>query len=106
MRYLVIALLVISLLLAGCAHTSVKDINENTGKYLGKSVVVSGKVVAPMQIGSVSGFTLRQDHSSIMVSSEDVLEAGEEVTVKGVVVKGIFSPQHYIFADSVRQVSS
>jgi hypothetical protein len=101
MRYLVIALLVMSLLLAGCAHTSVKDINENTEKYLGKKVVVSGKVVAPMDLGSMSGFTLKQDKNSIMVSSEDVPEAGEEVIVKGVVVKGLFS-QQYIFADSVR----
>jgi hypothetical protein len=96
-----IALLMISsLLLYGCAHTTVNDINSDTSKYLGKKVVVSGTAVAPIQFGDLSGFTLKDDKSSIMVSSDTVPKANSEVTVKGTVVKGLFT-QHYIFADDV-----
>ncbi len=101
MRYLAITTLALLLLLtAGCASASVKQINSDTDKYMGKKVIVSGEVLAPMKIGSLSGFTLRDDGSSIMVSSDDVPDKGKEVTVKGTVVKGLFST-HYIFAESV-----
>lgn len=102
MRFLFVASLLALLLLAGCAHTSVEDINSDTERYLGKKVVVSGEVLAPMEVGSISGFTLRQDGSSIMVSCDDVPESGSEVTVRGVVVKGLFSG-HYLFAEGVTQ---
>lgn len=102
MKRLIFALLIILLLLSGCAHPSVKDINSDNSKYLGKKVVVSGKVTAPLDVGIISGFTLNQDKSSIMVSCEDVPSAGSEVVVKGTVVRGLFSNNVYIYADSVR----
>ena len=100
MRWLMPVLVIALLLVSGCAYTSVKQINSDPDSYMGKKVVVSGKVVAPMKLGSLSGFTLKQDKSSIMVSSEEVPPAGEEVVVKGTVVKGLFST-HYIFAERV-----
>ena len=100
-KLLILSVIIIVLFLAGCAHPSVKDINSDTDSYMGKKVVVSGKVLAPIDVGSISGFTLKQDKSSIMVSSDTVPESGKEVVVKGTVVRGLFS-QHYIFAVSVK----
>jgi hypothetical protein len=101
MRRLIIALLlVVSVLLYGCSSVAVKDINDDPGRYLGKKVSVSGKVVAPIQLGQLSGFTLKDDGSSIMVSSDMVPKADSDVVVKGTVVKGLFT-QHYIFAEDV-----
>lgn len=98
----ILFLALILLLLAGCsASVSVKDINTNPEKYMGKKVSVTGEVIAPLQLGQMSGFTLKDDESSIIVSSDMVPKAGNKVTVKGTVVKGLFST-HYIFADTVR----
>ncbi len=102
MKRLVFAvLLILSILIAGCASVAVKDINADPAKYMGKKVSVSGKVLAPMQMGQLSGFTLKADSSSILVSSDMVPKADSEVVVKGTVVKGLFT-QHYIFAEDVR----
>lgn len=101
-RLIPLSFIIIALLLSGCAHPSVKDINSDPSKYLGKKVVVSGKVTAPLDVGIISGFTLNQDQSSVMVSSDTVPESGEEVTVKGTVVRGLFSNNVYIYADDVR----
>jgi len=95
-------LVVIMLFTLGCAMpASVKDINTDTDKYLGKKVVVSGEVKAPLDVGPVNGFMLHHDGSTLMVSSEEVPEKGSDVVVQGTVVKGLFSG-HYIYADSVR----
>ncbi|MBU2561327.1 MAG: hypothetical protein KKD17_03440 [Nanoarchaeota archaeon] len=93
---------IVLLLLTGCAaRVTVKDINADPEKYMGEKVVVSGKVVAPLQMGTLSGFTLKDDKSSLIVSSDLVPTAGDTVTVKGIVVKGVFTG-HYLFAEEVR----
>ena len=96
-----VLLFVLVLLLAGCALSTVKDINADPSKYLGQKVRVSGEVMIPLDIGSNPIFSLRDDGSTIMVSSEVVPERGTQVVVTGTVVKGLFSG-HYIYADSVR----
>ncbi|NQU79133.1 hypothetical protein HQ545_05175 [Candidatus Woesearchaeota archaeon] len=100
MRYILLVLCLV--LLSGCvAHTTVKEINADTEKYLGKKVVVEGKVLALIEAGMNSGFMLKSDSSSIMVSSENLPEKGQIVTVQGIVVRGMFT-QHFIFAEKIR----
>jgi hypothetical protein len=89
--------LILTLLLSGCAPVTVKEINSDPSKYMGKKVTVSGTVAAPLDLGSASGFSLRQDGSSIMVSADNLPKSGSEVVVRGIVVKGLFT-SHYIFA--------
>ena len=101
-RLITISFFILALLLSGCAQPAIKDINSAPEKFLGKKVVVSGKVFAPLDVGVISGFTLKDDGSSVMISSDTVPEAGEEVTVKGTVVRGLFSNNVFIYADSVR----
>ena len=102
MRQLLFASILVLILLSGCAQPAIKDISSAPEKFLGKKVLVSGKVFAPLDVGIISGFTLKDDEGSIMISSEIVPSAGEEVTVKGTVVRGLFSNNVYIYADSVR----
>jgi hypothetical protein len=101
-RVLLLMAVVLLLLISGCATVTVKEINDDPGKYMGKKVIVSGKVVIPMDMGIMSGFTLKDDGSTIMVSSDDVPESGSEVVVKGTVVKGLFSGR-YIYAEYVKE---
>ena len=99
-RLLLVSVLLFLILLYGCASVTVGDINSDPDKYMGKKVVVTGKVVAPIQLGQLSGFTLKDDSGSIMVSSDMVPMADAEVAVKGTLVKGLFT-QQYIFAEDV-----
>lgn len=100
-QLILIAFLIIALLLvSGCGRVSVADLNAEPEKYVGKKVVASGTVVAPMKLGVISGFTLKDGDASIIVSSDDVPDAKTEVTVKGTLVKGMMMP-HYIYADKI-----
>ena len=67
---------------------------------MGKKVIVSGEVIAPIDFGKMKGFTLREGDTSIMVSSEKVPEQGAQVTVRGMVVRGMLMGP-YIYADKV-----
>jgi uncharacterized membrane protein YcgQ (UPF0703/DUF1980 family) len=98
-------ILLLTLMLYGCAHATVKEINSDPDKYMGKKIVVSGTAIAPIQFGQLSGFTLKEGGSTIMVSSDVVPKANSEVTVKGTLVKGMFS-QQYIFAEDVEVTST
>lgn len=100
MKRLLIAILMVSLLLlAGCA-TPVKKITENPDDYMGKKVLIKGEVIAPIDFGKMQGFTLKDEETSIMVSSEKVPDHGDIVNVRGTVVKGVLMGP-YIFADKV-----
>ena len=106
MRRIVLAIiLLLTIVLYGCSHATVKDINSDPDKYMGEKVVVSGTAIAPIQFGQLSGFTLKEGGSTIMVSSDTVPKANAAVTVKGTVVKGMFS-QQYIFAEDVEVTST
>ena len=93
-------ILSVMLVLAGCGSVTVGDLVSDPDSYVGKKVVVSGKVVAPLKIGSISGFTLKDGKDSILVSSDDVPSADAQVQVKGTFVKGLMMP-HYIYADKI-----
>ncbi|MFH1064719.1 MAG: hypothetical protein V1729_06555 [Candidatus Woesearchaeota archaeon] len=102
-RMIVISAVLLLLLIAGCSKTTVKDINDDPAGYLGKKVSVTGMVTIPLNIAQFSGFTLKDGGSSILVSSDHAPEKNSEVIVKGTVVRGIFSQQMFIYADSIDQ---
>ncbi len=102
-KIVLISAVLLLLLLAGCSTTTVKDINDYPSDYLGKKVTVTGRVNIPLHVAQFSGFTLREDRSSLLVSSDTLPEKNSEVTVTGTVVTGIFSQQMFIYADSIDQ---
>jgi hypothetical protein len=103
MKNIVLLLLGLLVLLAvGCASSvTVSQINGNPDGFLGKEVVVSGKVIIPISFGDVSGFTLKEGDSSVMVTSGTLPEDGADVVVKGVLVKAPFTGQLYIYAKEI-----
>jgi hypothetical protein len=101
MRNLVL-LTVFLLSIAGCTPAvTLKDINDNPDKYLGKEVVVHGTVSVPLNVAQMSGFNLKANGSSVMVYSERLPEAKSEVSVRGTYVKGFFTSP-YIYATEVK----
>jgi hypothetical protein len=102
MRKTIVALilLLLSLLLLSGCMTKISDINADPSDYMGKTVTVQGTVLTPIKMGVISGFTLKEDGTSILVSSTDVPSADAEVTVKGMVMKGMLMPQ-YIEASKI-----
>lgn len=85
---------------AGCASTQIKDIQENPEKYMGREVMVSGKVSNTFKIGEISGFTLVDDKYKMLVSSKELPAENKTVTVKGVVMKEILVG-YYIYASEI-----
>ena len=101
-----VLLLLIILFLSGCVpKVTVRELSSENSKYLGKEVVVSGTVFLPMDVGGSSSFSLRQNGSSIMVSSDLLPEEDSEVVVRGILVKGIFTGP-FIYSQDVRAVKS
>jgi len=101
MRKLLICVAVVMLLiLAGCGQVSVKDLAENTDKYMGKKVIVLGDVSAPLNLGKMKGFSVRDGEKSFLVSSDIVPDHGDRVAVRGIVVRGMLTGP-YIYADTV-----
>ena len=94
-------LLLLCIFLVGCS-ASVKDIKENTDKYIGKEVIVAGTASGVIKIGTISGFTLTQkDGSKISISSTELPEDDSNVVVRGIVMKdSLFGT--YILAKDVR----
>lgn len=102
MRKILIAFvfLVLSLLLlSGCA-TTIANINADPDSYLGQKVTVEGAVSAPIKLGALSGFTLKQDGASIIVSTNTLPDEKTSVKVKGIVMQGMMMPP-YIKASDV-----
>jgi hypothetical protein len=99
MKWMLVLLVV--LFLAGCS-ASVKEIKDNPDDYIGKTVSLTGTASASIKIGQLSGFTLTQkDGSKISISSETLPKDGNNVYVKGVVMKdSLFGT--YILAKEVR----
>ena len=101
MKRILFALIVMCLLITGCASTKIKDIKDNPDDFIGKTVTVTGKATNTMKIGDLSGFTLvADDGTKIPVSSKTLPEDGSKVTVKGVVMKELLIGV-YIHADKV-----
>ncbi|MFC1742116.1 hypothetical protein ACFL3V_06280 [Nanoarchaeota archaeon] len=104
-KLILLTTIILTLLLAGCAPmVTVKDINEDNQKFLGKKVRVSGKAMVPLDVGPASGFSLNDDSSSIMISSDDLPKANEDVIVEGLVVKGMFTGT-FIYATNIIKIS-
>lgn len=57
--------------------------NEN---YVGKTVAVRGTVQATLKIGSLSGYTLKDDTDTIAVSSQQLPKEGETITTRGTLI--------------------
>lgn len=97
----IIFLLIALIFIAGCAGTQISDIKDNTDEYLGKEVTLKGTVSNTIKLGDLSGFTLNQDSGKISVASDTLPADGDEVTVKGVVMKEVLIGP-YIQAEKVR----
>jgi len=81
---LLIALAFCALLLCGCASKISEVKNE---KYIGKTVTLTGTVENTIKIGSLSGYTLKDETGTIGVSSETLPKEGDKITVSGVLIK-------------------
>ncbi|MBW2983383.1 hypothetical protein KY327_03695 [Candidatus Woesearchaeota archaeon] len=85
MRRLAIALaLMAALLLTGCT-TSVED--AKTQEKVGDTVTLQGEARSPTKIGSLSGYVLEGETGTIPVATGDLPEEGEQVTVRGTIVR-------------------
>jgi cytochrome c-type biogenesis protein CcmE len=51
--------------------------------HVGKSVTVRGIVESTIKLGSLSGYTLKDDTDTIAVSSEQLPKEGDTITVTG-----------------------
>ncbi|MBU0532017.1 hypothetical protein KKB44_00830 [Candidatus Micrarchaeota archaeon] len=98
-----ILFVVLALLFLGCIgenYTSIKDIKEDPGTYLGEKVLVTGTVKDSFKLGQLSGFTLEGDNETIFVSSSMLPVEGTEVVVEGTVMQEIIVG-YYILAKDV-----
>ncbi len=75
---ILIALLAVSL--TACA-TSIKDVK--TDANVGKNVIVKGTVGSSIKLGSLSGYTLKDDSDSIFVSTNNLPDEGKTLIVRG-----------------------
>lgn len=85
----------------GSAPLKVSDITTNPEKYLGEKVTVSGIVKNSFKIGKLSGFTLEDNDSAILVSSDMLPAEGKNVTVSGTVMKEMLVG-YYVLAKEVK----
>jgi hypothetical protein len=100
---IIIILMSFMLIGAGCRAMRVKEILEDSDKYLGKEVLVQGKVSNTFKISQISGFTLVDLSDSkykILVSSKELPLENKTVTVKGTVMKEILLG-YYIYANKI-----
>jgi PBP1b-binding outer membrane lipoprotein LpoB len=87
MKKALLMILLAAVFLVGCT-TSIQDIKDNPDKYMGETVTVKGTSSASIKIGQLSGFTLTdKEGSKIPVSSTDLPNDGDKVSVRGVVMK-------------------
>ena len=63
-----------------------KIANVKNEDHVGKTVIVGGVVQATIKLGSLSGYTLKDDTDTIAVSSEQLPKEGQTVTVTGVLM--------------------
>lgn len=85
----IIAVIIIAAL-AICAvlFFNTKDISDiKNSDYIGKTVKVRGVVENTIKIGSLSGYTLKDETESISVSSQNLPKEGDKITVKGTLIK-------------------
>jgi hypothetical protein len=89
MKKIILPLILIAVFLFGCA-TPISEIKDNPDKYMGETVTVKGTASNSIKIGSLSGFSLTdKEGSKISVSSSDLHDDGDKVSVRGVVMKDL-----------------
>jgi predicted small secreted protein len=82
-------ILLVAVFLVGCT-TSIQDIKDNPDKYMGETVTVKGTASNSIKLGSISGFTLTdKEGSKISISSSDLPDDGDKVSIRGVVMKDL-----------------
>ena len=80
----VVAVIIIIALVAFFMLGSVGKIADIKNEdHVGKTVTVMGAVQNTVKIGSLSGYTLKDDTDTIAVSSEQLPKEGDTVTVTG-----------------------
>jgi len=86
MKYAIFAMLLCSMMiLSGCASMKISDVRDDDN--VGKKVTVTGIVETSTKLGSISGYTLKDDSGRIYVSSSKLPEEGRKVTASGIVMK-------------------
>lgn len=87
----IIFLIMLSLFISGCGILTVSELNENKEKYLGEEISVMGIVTNTMKIGSLSGYTLKDEKTedTIAVRSNNLPEEGKKITIKGTLMKDL-----------------
>lgn len=74
-------------LLTSCI-TSSSDISDvKNDEMVGETVMVSGNVTSSIKLGELSGFIVQDKTGEIAVSSQSLPAEGEEVTVRGVLLR-------------------
>lgn len=88
MKKILLVVLLIGLLVSMTACTKpIADVKNPD--LVGKKVTVKGEVTATIKLGSISGYTLKDETGTISVSSESLPKEGDTVTVSGVLVKDL-----------------
>ncbi|MGV8086812.1 MAG: hypothetical protein ACP5N1_04220 [Candidatus Woesearchaeota archaeon] len=82
---LVLVLIGLMFVATACGAQKISDV-KNT-ENVGKKVTVSGIVETTIKLGSLSGYTLKDDTGTISVSTEKLPSEGDKITVTGVLVK-------------------
>jgi uncharacterized protein YdeI (BOF family) len=82
---LVILLIGLIISMTACSVKSIADVKNSD--LVGKKVTVRGEVTATIKLGSLSGYTLKDETGTISVSSESLPKEGETITVSGILVK-------------------
>ena len=81
----ILGVLMLLFVLSGCAQ-SIAEVKDP--EYIGKTVVVKGKVQTSYKIGTLSGYIIKDDSGdSIGVSSSNLPEEGKTVRAKGILMK-------------------
>jgi hypothetical protein len=83
----VLAIFVAALFVVSCSSTlTVKEVKND--QYVGQTVKVAGKVDNSIKLGSISGYTLRDENQDrISVKSETLPKEGDEVVAQGTLMK-------------------
>ncbi|MFP4403382.1 MAG: hypothetical protein ACLFPJ_03465 [Candidatus Woesearchaeota archaeon] len=85
MKIYFIIFLFLFVLLAGCATQNIEDIKSE--EYIGERVSVRGIVEGSVDIGDFSGYLIVDDDEKIGVVSDDIPDEGEEVLVRGTLMR-------------------
>jgi hypothetical protein len=92
-KILIMGLLISLLLISGCA----KEINEvKQDKYVDTQVSVKGTVQGTIKLGSLSGYTLKDETGEIFVASNSLPIEGDTKSVRGIVQKVPLIGTYYI----------